>query len=164
MNLAEVRYLNADASDYPDYVLSEGDLLFTRYNGNPDLVGVCGVVPLLTSPLVHPDKLIRCKLVYSGALPDFVATMANVGASREYLAKRVRTTAGQAGISGGDLKGPPVPLAPLAEQIRIVAETERRLSVVEELKAVVSANLQRSIRLRQSILQKAFTGELVGRT
>ena len=37
---------------------------------------------------------------------------------------------------------------------------ELRLSVVEELEAVVSANLQRATRLRQSILQKAFTGEL----
>jgi type I restriction enzyme S subunit len=43
----------------------------------------------------------------------------------------------------------------------IVAEVERRLSVVEELESVVTANLQRATRLRQSILQKAFTGTLV---
>jgi type I restriction enzyme S subunit len=55
----------------------------------------------------------------------------------------------------------PVPVPPFAEQTRIVAEVERRLSVVEELEAVVSANLQRATRLRQSILQKAFTGDLV---
>ena len=54
-----------------------------------------------------------------------------------------------------------IPLPPLAEQTRIVAEVERRLSVVDELETVVSANLQRAARLRQSILQKAFTGELV---
>ena len=47
-----------------------------------------------------------------------------------------------------------------AEHTRIVAEVERRLSVVEELKSVVTANLQRATRLRQSILQKAFKGEL----
>ena len=35
-----------------------------------------------------------------------------------------------------------------------VAEVEERLSVVEELVAVVSANLQRATRLRQSILKK----------
>jgi hypothetical protein len=40
-------------------------------------------------------------------------------------------------------------------------EAERLLSVVEEMEAVVSANLQRASGLRQSILQKAFTGELV---
>jgi type I restriction enzyme R subunit len=43
---------------------------------------------------------------------------------------------------------------------RIVAEVERRLSVVEELEAVVTTNLQRATRLRQAILQKAFDGKL----
>jgi type I restriction-modification system DNA methylase subunit len=43
---------------------------------------------------------------------------------------------------------------------RIVAELERRLSVVEELEATVSASLQRAGRLRQARLQKAFTGAL----
>jgi hypothetical protein len=41
-----------------------------------------------------------------------------------------------------------------------VAEVERRLSVVEELESVVTANLQRATRLRQSILQRAFSGGL----
>ncbi|MEX0806765.1 MAG: hypothetical protein WD688_26110, partial [Candidatus Binatia bacterium] len=48
---------------------------------------------------------------------------------------------------------------PLAEQHSIVAEVERRLSVVEELEAVVNANLQRANRLRQSVLQRAFEGD-----
>ena len=48
----------------------------------------------------------------------------------------------------------------LAEQTRIVAEVERRLSVVDALESVVKANLQRAASLRQSILQKTFKGEL----
>ena len=59
-----------------------------------------------------------------------------------------------------DLRVVPLRLPPLTDQTRTVAEVERRLSVVEELEAVVSADLQRATRLRQSILQKAFTGEL----
>jgi len=53
-----------------------------------------------------------------------------------------------------------VALRPLADQDRIVAEVERRLSVMGELSALVTANLQRASRLRQSILQRAFRGEL----
>jgi type I restriction enzyme S subunit len=66
----------------------------------------------------------------------------------------------QPSLSMGTIRMIPVALPPLAEQARIVAEVERRLSVVEELESVVSANLQRAVRLRQSILQKAFTGQL----
>jgi type I restriction enzyme, S subunit len=55
-----------------------------------------------------------------------------------------------------------IPLPPLAEQQRIVAEVEWRLSVAQELEQVVSASLKRSTRLRQSILKRAFEGKLVG--
>ncbi len=55
----------------------------------------------------------------------------------------------------------PMPLPPLAEQIRTVAEVERRLSVIDGIQVTVDANLKRAARLRQAILEKAFSGELV---
>ncbi len=80
--------------------------------------------------------------------------------AKDKLAQFAPATA-QKNINLDVLQKVAVPLPPLAEQTRIVTEVERRLSVVEELESVVSANLQRATRLRQSILQKAFTGELV---
>ena len=55
----------------------------------------------------------------------------------------------------------PIALPPLAEQERIVAEVERRLSVVTAVEQTITANLSRTERLRQSILHRAFTGQLV---
>lgn len=60
-----------------------------------------------------------------------------------------------------ELRTTPVVLPPLAEQHRIVAEVERRLSIIDGLEALVETNLARAGRLRQSILAKAFSGELV---
>ena len=50
-------------------------------------------------------------------------------------------------------------IAPVTEQTRIGAEVTRRLSVVDELETVATTNLQRATLLRQSIFQKAFTGQ-----
>ena len=80
---------------------------------------------------------------------------------RDWIQKRAATSAGQHNISLKVLATAPIPLPPLAEQQRIVAEVERRLSVVEELEMTVAANLQRAARLRQAVLQRAFTGRLV---
>jgi type I restriction enzyme S subunit len=159
VNLDDVRHLSGKVAQYAEYFLREGDLLFTRYNGNPTLTGVCGVVPQLAQTIVYPDKLIRVKLS-TLCQPTFVCTAANVGASRQFLASRARTTAGQTGISGSDLRQMPIPLAPLAEQQRIVAEIERRLSVIREVEGATSTEHQRATRLRQSILQRAFSGRL----
>jgi len=53
------------------------------------------------------------------------------------------------------------PLPPLAEQEQIVAEVERRLSVIEQAEAAIETSLKRIERARQSILERAFSGRLV---
>ncbi|MDI1275434.1 restriction endonuclease subunit S [Polaromonas sp.] len=57
----------------------------------------------------------------------------------------------------GLLRELPVLLPPLAEQIRIVAEVDRHLSIVREVEAEVDTNLKRAQALRQATLSKAFS-------
>ena len=66
------------------------------------------------------------------------------------------STSGLYTLSVSKVGDMPILLAPLAEQTPIIAEVERRLSVIEELEANVIANLQRATRLRQSILHQAY--------
>jgi type I restriction enzyme S subunit len=67
----------------------------------------------------------------------------------------------QPALNKARVQGIPLPLPPISEQQQIVAEVERRLSVIEELEAAVEANLTRADRLRQAILRAAFSGLLV---
>ena len=160
VDLEDVRWI-ADGRNFNDYRIAEGDLLFTRYNGNPALVGTCGLVRSVARDTLHPDKLIRVTLIESSVMPKFIQVVANVGSSRQFLSTRTRTTAGQSGISGLDLKQMPLPLPPLAEQDRIVVEVERGLSVVQQAEAILDVSLRRAERLRQSVLKRAFEGKLV---
>lgn len=56
-----------------------------------------------------------------------------------------------------DLRADCIPIPPLAEQNRIVTQVDRQLSVIRESEAQVDANLQRSVRLRRSILSGMFS-------
>jgi type I restriction enzyme S subunit len=47
------------------------------------------------------------------------------------------------GINIETLKQLPIPIAPFAEQQRMVAEVDRRMSVVDALEAVVNGNRKR---------------------
>ncbi|HMR79458.1 MAG TPA: hypothetical protein PKD61_30335, partial [Polyangiaceae bacterium] len=105
LNATDTRHLEGPSSSWEVYFLRRDDLLFTRYNGNPSLVGVCARVTLNdASPLVYPDKLIRVRLDEQGAIPAFVEKAVHVGASRAFIDGKTKTSAGQGGISGRDLK------------------------------------------------------------
>jgi type I restriction enzyme S subunit len=69
--------------------------------------------------------------------------------------------AGKPGLNLDHLRNLTVSLPPLSEQMLIVAEVERRLSIIDGIGAQVDANLKRAFRLRQGILKRAFEGRLV---
>ena len=132
--------------------IQPGDLAVVRSGS----VGVTCVIPDSLSDANCSDLVLIQRPL--GFVPQYGAYYMNS------LAKR-HVAAGKVGVAlihfnTKSVAALAVPLPPLVEQKRIVAEVERRLSVVEELEAVVSANLQRATRLRQSILQKAFSGKL----
>ncbi len=83
--------------------------------------------------------------------------------AREKLERFAPATA-QKNINLEVLEAVAVPLPPLAEQHRIVAEVDRRLSLVREVETQVDANHKRAERMRQALLSSLFSGQLVTRT
>ena len=152
----DVRYLSGTLADYETFLAVAGDVLFTRYNGSRDYVGVCAVVPAGLPPTVYPDKLIRVRVPQDQLLPTFLVIAASTGAGRAFIESMIRTTAGQSGVSGTDIKAIPLTIPSVAEQTRIVAEVDRHLSIIREVEAEVDANLQRAQALRQATLATAF--------
>ncbi|MCK9417860.1 MAG: restriction endonuclease subunit S [Nitrospirae bacterium] len=53
-----------------------------------------------------------------------------------------------------------MPLPPLLEQKEIIKKIEERMSIITDIEKDIDANLRRGERLRQSILKKAFTGQI----
>ena len=157
----DYRYLPDGAKQGPEPYIATGDLLFTRLSGTLEYVGNCAVVGELHGRKIEfPDRIFRGRCV-SGISPNFIQLAFAEKTLRRSLEDKAKSSAGHQRISLADLREYRVPLPPLAEQHRIVAEVERRLSVVQQAEAAVEANLTRAERLRQSILKQAFSGKLV---
>lgn len=106
------------------------------------------VIPESLGPAIVKADCIRFK-PHSDVLSKYVNAALNSDPVRKRTKGMVHGV-GRPRLNLGEIKSIVLPLPPLAEQTRIVAEVERRLSVVEELEAVVTTNLQRATRLRLS--------------
>ena len=78
---------------------------------------------------------------------------------KNQYAKKV-TGSTVAHVNMADIRRFAFPVPPAEEQTRIIAEVERRLSVLDATELTVKRDLARSSRLRQSILKWAFEGKL----
>lgn len=156
----DYRFLDCDDEFAADYTLVAGDLIFTRYNGARRFVGVCAQFKG-REPRLYPDKLIRTRPDLPTLDPRYLEIALNCGLSRAWLETKIRTTAGQSGVSGGDVKAMPVPLCSLPEQQEIVRLLDAQFEVIERNEREIDGALRQSEALRQSILKKAFTGRLV---
>ncbi|MFE9797414.1 restriction endonuclease subunit S [Streptomyces goshikiensis] len=155
LSTSDLRYtgMSLDEVEAKGGIAKPGDLLFTRYNGNVKLVGACARVPDHAPVVAYPDKLIRV------ALPPevdsrFLCYAWAWAETQSQLRQHVKTTAGQAGISGSSLKTIRLPLAPLAEQHRIVEALEDHLSRLDAATRSLNRARAWSSPLRRSMLAR----------
>jgi type I restriction enzyme, S subunit len=67
----------------------------------------------------------------------------------------------RANLSLADVSNIRIALPPIEEQQQIVQEIESRLSVCDKIKETITNSLKQAEGLRQSILKKAFEGNLI---
>ena len=122
-------------------------------------VGMIAVAPLSLEEAYINQHVALARPV-SGICREYLAwyLAARDGGQKEF--RRLQRGATKVGLGLDDIRAVPVPLPPIVEQQQIVAEVERRLSVIEQLEATVEASRTRADRLRQSVLARAFSGEL----
>jgi type I restriction enzyme S subunit len=145
----------------PHIEIKVGDFLMTR-KGPRKRAGVACLVRSTRERLMVCDTVYRFRCNESQVVPRYLELALNSPSVVEAI-DRQKAGINESGVSltHDKLGVVNIPVPSLSEQTQIVAEVERRLSVVDELGAMASVNLQRATRLRQSILQKAFGGQLI---
>ena len=141
---------------FKPYSVFGGELLVTKLGEPP---GVCAIYPEGIGPAMVTPDVIKMSVNSTAILPKLMMHYLNSDIARRFATGAAFGTT-RLRVTLPIFREMPVPLPPLAEQEQIVAEVERRLSVIDELEATVEANLTRADRLRQSILSQAFSGKL----
>jgi type I restriction enzyme S subunit len=158
VNASDRRWL-PEGFDAGDSLARTGDLLFTRYNGSPELVGVCGRYRD-ADPIAYPDKVMCAgPVMVEGPLGDYLELAMNAGAARAFIKTYTKTSAGQHGVSGDTVKNAPVPLPPADEMAEIVSLFHAALMRANEGLGDLGPLEEGASCLRQSILAAAFRGE-----
>ena len=160
LRLDEMEIIGVEEKELDKLLVKHGDLLIVEGNGSPEQIGRVAIWNGSIEPCVHQNHLIKVRL-FSACLPTFALYWLLSPSGRNFIREVSSSTSGLYTLSVGKIGGLPVPLLPLAEQQQIVAEVERRLSIVAEAEAEVDNNLRRADRLRHSILKQAFSGQLV---
>ena len=158
LDLTDIKTISVQPSKVDELRLIKGDILFNE-GGDRDKLGRGWIWNEEIPDCIHQNHVFRVRLTTDANLPQMISWWGN-SFGQDYFQRTGKQTTNLASINLSVLTEFPVPLPPLAEQRRIVAEVERRLSVIQQAEAAVEASRQRAERLRQSILKRAFSGEL----
>lgn len=158
----DLKFASFDDNEKKSLALEKGDILLIRSNGSPNLVGRCALINDDDINGLFAGYLIRLRIKNKKELlPEFVLRFFNSGKARAYIEKKAKSTSGVNNINSEEISELQIPVPTLDEQKRIVAEIERRFERADELEKAVNAALADAEKLKQSVLKKAFRGELV---
>ena len=160
LDLSEIKEIGVQESEIKDKLLKKEDLLFVEGNGSKEQIGRVAVWDGSIENCLHQNHIIKGRplgtMLSKFALYYFISDF-----GREQILKVASSTSGLYTLSTEKVRNLKVPSCSLTEQHRIVQEIESRLSQATASETYIENALQQAEALRQSILKKAFGGELV---
>lgn len=135
---------------------SAGDLLISCSG----TLGKILELPKNTEIGIINQALLKIKLDQKQILNSFFIHYFNSNKFQNLILEKTIGTAIKNIASVSELKQLEIPLPNLTEQNLIVAEIDRRFAIVDKTLNLIDKSIQNAKNLKQSILKKAFSGEL----
>jgi len=149
----------SDSDEIAKYSLTPGDVLFNRTN-SPELVGKSAIYKG-EMDAIFAGYLIRINQIESITSGQFLNLFLNSAIAKQHGNKVKTDGVNQSNINGNKLINYPFPFCSVSEQHEIIAVLDEKLSVADNIDENFTTALQQAETLRQSILKKAFSGQLV---
>ncbi|MHC0521893.1 restriction endonuclease subunit S [Vibrio harveyi] len=141
--------------------LKAGDLLVIRSNGSLELVAKPALVEPQYEGFLYAGYLIRIRCDREKIIPSFLLNVLSSRVVRDVVEMGARSTSGVNNINSKELSALEFVLPSLEEQKEIVRLVDQYFAFADNIDAQVKKAQARVDNLTQSILAKAFRGELV---
>ena len=147
----------SDKNEIEKYKLTTGDVLFNRTN-SPELVGKTAIYKG-ERPAIYAGYLIKVKCS-DALLPDYLNYCLNSPAGRDWASQVKSDGVSQSNLNAQKLANFEFDLPPIEEQVEIVSRVEKLFTQADIIEQAASVSLRRAEQVDQSILARAFRGEL----
>jgi type I restriction enzyme S subunit len=144
----------------PELALEKWDILFNE-GGDRDKLGRGWIWEGQIEPCITQNHVFRSSPYFASEYHSkFISHWGNTF-GKNYFEKGGKQTTNLASINKSVLSMFPIPLPSMEEQEVVIKTLDDSMSLIESLESEVESSLAKSETLRQSILKKAFSGELV---
>lgn len=154
------RFFEVTPDELERWKLLRGDVLIIEGNGSADQIGRTALFRGEIEDCVHQNHVIRIRPDQQRLSPEFLNTFLNSPAGQEAVQEQSRSTSGLRTLSVGRIKAITVPVPPLPEQRRIVAELDALQAEVDALKRLQAETAAELDALLPALLDRAFKGHL----
>lgn len=157
----DLKYAELTDKETQDLSLISGDILLIRSNGSVSLVGKTALARESEKGFAYAGYLIRVRPNKQLVIPEYLNFCLSSYDLRTQIEVPARSTSGVHNINSKEVQNLQIPLAPLEEQKEIVRKILDFYSANAQLELIFDETLAEQEQLDQSILAKAFRGELV---
>lgn len=157
--LGEVKYVDVTKEKLDELRLQHGDVLFNE-GGDRDKLGRGWIWEDQIKDCIHQNHVFRARLIPEMQIPKLVSHYANE-LGRDYFFNNASQSVNLASINKTQLSRLPIPLVPVDEQAVLERKILELLSFQESLQDSIRESEDRLNQLSDSILSKAFRGELI---
>lgn len=161
IDLGDMKSADFDAKELLKLELRTGDLLVIRSNGSLDLVGLSAVVDDRAAGMLFAGYLIRLRTDPTLCLPEYLHWFLQSSVARNTITNAAKSTSGVNNVNAQELQALELPLPSIAAQKARIASIESAFAWIDHLTADATSARKLIDHLDQSVLTKAFKGELV---
>ena len=159
LDLTEIKEIEVSTSNVSRYLLKKGDVLFTE-GGDFDKLGRGTVWEEEIPNCLHQNHIFVVRPHESALNSYFLSYQAGSKYGKTYFLSCSKQTTNLASINSTQLKGFPVKLPSLSEQLQIVSIIDDLIDRENQARIAAEAVLAQIDTMKKSILARAFRGEL----